>query len=122
MGIFPLVLVLAWIAWGAGLWEPATPPIPVARAADRVFIFQSSFWLNLHHFARAEARRRALNLPSELSSSNLSADERVAWEAALNSYSDLARRNLLFDRSLVQIDNVLAQLGDDTTPQPPTLD
>jgi hypothetical protein len=83
-------------------------PLRSQGAPDAVFVFQSNFWVNLHHFVRGESRRRSLGAPLELSLSELKADERVAWERALDAYTGLTKRSLTFDESLVRIDNTLA--------------
>ena len=56
---------------------------------NSAFKFQNSFWVNLHHFVRAEARNSHL-----LPSSALSEDERAVWSMALGAYADLAKLNL----------------------------
>lgn len=73
-----------------------------------VFVFQDNFWVNLHHFLRAEARRRASGLPLELPPAALKPGERATWESDLGVYADLAKRSFIFDQTLVRIDNVLA--------------
>jgi hypothetical protein len=86
---------------------------PQRRPKDEaVFIFQNNFWVNLHHFVRGESRRRMLNIPLELPLSELSQNERTSWEGALDTYVEFAKRNLIFDESLIQIDNILAQVTD----------
>src|ERR1700681_3161095 len=73
-----------------------------------VFVFQDNFWVNLHHFLRAEARRRSGGIPLELSVAALKAGERTEWESALTTYTDVAKRGFIFDQTLTEIDNVLA--------------
>lgn len=72
------------------------------------FVFQNHFWVNLHHFLRAEARRRergaALQQPLEA----LEAHERDSWERALEVYRPMAQRSLLFDEDMVRIHVALA--------------
>jgi hypothetical protein len=105
------ILLLFPIASGLSsmgrLWaqEPAAPNL----AESGVFTFQNSFWVNLHHFLRGEARRRSMKTPLELPLSSLDEAERTAWESALDAYAHLATLNLIFDRQLVQIDNLLAK-------------
>lgn len=70
-------------------------------------MFQDNFWVNLHHFLRAEARRRSGGIPLELSVAALKAGEQTEWESALTTYTDLAKRSFIFDQTLTQIDNVL---------------
>ena len=50
--------------------------------------------------------------------SALSADEQKAWNAALDSYTELAKLNLIFDERLIRINNTLAQTGDVATLPP----
>jgi len=116
-----LFLAYSLMCGGSSLWGQTTaPPSPSPQSrptADAVFIFQNNFWVNLHHFVRGEAVRRSLNLPPELPASELSASERAAWESAMDVYADLAKRSLIFDTSLVRINNVLARVTDRTTIQ-----
>jgi hypothetical protein len=86
------------------------PAAPVySQAARLVVIFQNNFWLNLHHFLHGECVRPIVGVAVELPFSALTAEERGPWERALNAYKDLARRDLLFDESMVAIDNALAE-------------
>ena len=67
------VLLLAAVACAS-----ATPQ----RAPERpLFAFQSNFWVNLHHFARAAAR--GMPAPGELS-----AAERSTWDAGVAFYRE----------------------------------
>ena len=81
-------------------------------SSDAVFIFQDNFWINLHHFVRGESRRRSLHAPFELPLSALNANERAAWEGALDAYVELAQLSLISDERLVRIDNTLAKVTD----------
>ena len=101
--------------------EPATAQRDPAEAGDslateeaRVFVFRDNFWVNLHHFLRAESRRYMLEIPLGLSLSTLEADERTAWQASLDAYADLATRSFAFDEALAQIDNTLTMLSGPT--------
>ena len=82
-----------------------------AQQAEPLFRFQSNFWVNLHHFVRAEARRRSqgekpvVELPA----------------AALDAYSDLAKAALMFNARLIRINNALATVSGDELP-PGTVD
>jgi hypothetical protein len=89
---------------------------PVAEVNG--FRFHSAFWMNLHHtlYAAAWARRpqtatsRALAgaLPSPLDAP-FSADERKAWDAALDYYDQhIASRDLMFDKGLREMKSALA--------------
>jgi len=103
--IGPCVLALGVLAPGCASAKPHASDGPR-------FVFQDSFWVNLHHFLRAEARRdgrgAALVLPVE----SLAADEKSAWRAALAAYGELAQKNLLFDDELVGINVTLAGAGE----------
>jgi hypothetical protein len=79
-----------------------------ASSESSIFTFQDNFWVNLHHFLRGESRRRSLGSPLEQPFSTLTAEERMAWERALDAYTGLAKLSLIFDQSLVGIDNTLA--------------
>jgi putative PIN family toxin of toxin-antitoxin system len=96
----------------AGNPGPACGGPPVA-ARDSHFRFQDNFWVNLHHFVRAEARRRAFGAVPILALTSLSDPERVAWTAALDAYTELANKSLIFDLSLVAINNALAVRKDE---------
>lgn len=97
---------------------------PTAAAAQRhaLFDFQTNFWVNLHHFLYVTARARLgldANRPSVMSAladtAGLGArpmEERRAWERCIAYYdSALARKDVLFDSSMVAIDDRLARLG-----------
>src|SRR5438552_4270228 len=74
----------------------------------KLFRFQNNVWVTLHHFVRAESRRRSLGSPVVLPISGVSERERVAWIKALYAYTGLAGLSLIFDRRLVRINNALA--------------
>lgn len=97
-------------------------PESQAGPTTSVFVFQDSFWVNLHHFLRAESRRQARGLPLEWPLTDLAEADRAAWEHALTAYRDLADRNLIFDPTLVSVDNLLAETADTSTDLPPGLD
>lgn len=89
--------------------------IPVTK----LFAFHSNFWLNLHHFlyvtARArkglDARRPAVTsaLADTAGFGALPGSDRKKWEAAVAYYdSAMASRDILFDSSMVTINNRLA--------------
>ena len=82
------------------------------RAAETQFRFQDNFLVNLHHFVRAEARRRAFNAPLVMPMSALSEAERAAWNSALDAYAELAKLDLVFDERLIRINNALASQGE----------
>jgi hypothetical protein len=72
------------------------------------FVFRSSFWVNLHHFLRAEARRQGRGAELVQPLDSLAAPEREVWTAALDAYRPLAGRSLLFDQDLVRLHVALA--------------
>jgi hypothetical protein len=86
-----------------------------AQAAEPQFRFQDNFWVNLHHFVRVEARRRAFNAPLAMPVSTLSEAEKAAWSSAVDAYIDLAKLSLIFDERLVRINNALASQGEAAT-------
>ena len=66
-----------------------------------LFAFQSNFWVNLHHFARAVAR--GMPAPGELS-----AAERSTWDEGVAFYRDrYMNRDLVFDDGMAAINNAL---------------
>jgi hypothetical protein len=85
------------------------------HSAETQFKFQDNFWVNLHHFVRAEARRRAYAQPLVLPATGISDAERAAWNAAVDAYVDLAKLSLIFDERLVRINNALADQGEAAT-------
>jgi hypothetical protein len=89
--------------------------VPVGAAASQ-FRFQDNFWVNLHHFLRAEARRKArMNMNSAapvMPVAALPEEQRKTWNAALDSYADLAKLSLIFDERLIRINSALAVVGD----------
>ncbi len=97
-----------------------------------VFRFQSGFWLNLHHFLYQQARLRSerpvtrtgtgaapkgsASLPKDstlaAATDALTPEELRAWNQALDYYAaTLARRDLLFDNTMVLMKNRLAEMG-----------
>ena len=111
---FLLSMMLSLLPAAIAAQEQSAKPLADVKAPavgateSSVFRFQDNFWVNLHHFLRSEARRRSSRTPPELPLTNLSAGERSAWESALGTYADLAKRSFIFDPTLVQIDNALA--------------
>jgi hypothetical protein len=103
-----LLSIISFASAAIGSWpESAKAPITAGKNAA-VFVFQDNFWVNLHHFLRAEARRRSGGVSLELPVAVLRAGERTEWESALTTYTDLAKRSFIFDQTLTEIDNVLA--------------
>ncbi|HTA41602.1 MAG TPA: hypothetical protein VK789_04090 [Bryobacteraceae bacterium] len=82
-------------------------------AQDRreMFVFQDNFWLNLHQFLRGEIYRRNVKAKPGLDTALLSEADRQVWNQALEAYTDLAKRDLLFDNLMRRISNALAISG-----------
>ena len=78
-----------------------------SACAQGTFRFQSNFWVNLHHFVRAEARRRMVGDAQLLPS---------LPAAALDAYADAAKASLVFDKRLIRINSALAGVTGDTLP------
>jgi hypothetical protein len=96
-----------------GLSLPALPLHSVEPQPE--FRFQDNFWVNLHHFVRAEARRRAFKVPPVMPDASLSETERAAWSWALDIYAELAKLDLVFDERLIRINKALAVQGEAAT-------
>jgi len=77
-----------------------------------MFVFQDNFWLNLHQYLRGEVYRRGAKLPLGVDPASLNDADRERWTAAIDSYVEIAKRNILFDPSSVRIHNALAGVGD----------
>jgi hypothetical protein len=99
--------------------RPATTPSPAA--ASQWFAFHSNQWVNLHHFLYATARARerldagreavTRALADTVGFGRLSAAQRADWERAVAYYIQfVAKRDILFDSSLVDVNNHLARL------------
>jgi hypothetical protein len=88
------------------------------------FRFQNSFWVNLHATLRGEARRRSLNLAAQIDIGGLTDPERKAWSSALDAYEAYGRRNVIFDETLVHLNNWLSTISDtgDLSPIPKDID
>lgn len=98
---------------------PLQTATKAARLRPGLFAFHSNFWLNLHHFlyvtTRArkglDARRPAVtsSLADTAGFGALLESDRKEWEAAVAYYdSAMASRDILFDSSMVTINNHLA--------------
>jgi hypothetical protein len=95
----------------------ATPTRPsLARAAPR-FLFRNGFWINLHHALLAEAAHRAGHEPLEMPADRLIGDEGRVWAGALDTYDVFKGRSVIFDRELVQVNDLLSGIPDDRPPQ-----
>jgi Transglutaminase-like superfamily len=93
---------------------------------NAIFVFQpDEVWLNLHHFlyvlGRAEnktadsSREAVAAAPADQAQglAKLTASEQLIWREAVASYAaGLSKKDLVFDESLPDITNALAQAGD----------
>ena len=97
----------------------AATPTPVG--APQWFAFHSNQWVNLHHFLYATARARerldsdrpavTRALADTVGFGRLSPEQRKAWASAIDYYVEfVAKRDILFDSSLVEVNNRLAAL------------
>jgi hypothetical protein len=77
-----------------------------------MFVFQDNFWLNLHQFLRGEVYRRSVRATPGLDAGLLQEADRDVWNRAIDSYADVARRDVLFDDLSRTIANALATAGD----------
>ena len=98
----------------------------VAASASPVFEFHSGFWVNLHHFlylqgrlerarAQGDAAEGKIGAPfdSPASVEGMTAEERRAWQAAVQTYADSwSSRDLLLSNQMVLINDRLAELED----------
>jgi len=82
-----------------------------AREQQQMFVFQDNFWLNLHQFLRGEVYRRNVSIKPGLDAESLSEEERRIWNQAIESYRDIAKRDVLFDALVRRINNELATIG-----------
>ena len=99
---------------------PSQPGKPLV-AETRLFAFHSNVWVNLHHFLYVTARaRKGLDatrpattavLGDTVGVGALSPSLRAAFERAVAFYdSAVAARDILFDSSLVAVNDRLAEL------------
>jgi hypothetical protein len=72
----------------------------ISWAGTPPFRFRSDFWVNLHHFVRAEARRRMQDAPRLLPELD---------DAVLRAYDRHARANLVFDQELIALKSALVE-------------
>src|SRR5262249_4007907 len=93
-------------------------------ASQPSFRFQNSFWVNLHATLRGEAGRRSLNLAAQIDIGGLTDAEHKAWSSALDAYQDYGRRSVIFDETLVHLNNWLSTISDtgDLSPVPNDID
>jgi hypothetical protein len=83
-------------------------------AQDRrsMFVFQDSFWLNLHQFLRGEVHRRSAGAAAGLDTGSLPEADGGVWNRAIDLYVDVASHDVLFDDLSRNIGNALATVGD----------
>jgi hypothetical protein len=100
---------------------PSAPQLSLVAEVSR-FQLHSAFWPNLHHTlyaaawsARPPGQGRPLSAPlPEPLAGELSAEERAAWDAAVQYYDrELASRDLLFGDGMTEINVALASAGND---------
>jgi hypothetical protein len=100
---------------------PPSGPAPLVNGEQRLFAFHSNFWVNVHHFLYQTARARmgldasrpatTATLSDTVGFGTLPAEARRGWESALAYYvRTIARRDVLFDSTLVAANNRLADL------------
>jgi hypothetical protein len=88
-----------------------TASVP-AQQRRSMFVFEDNFWLNLHQFLRGEVHRRNVKAKPGLDPASLTEPDRAVWNGVIDSYADLAKRDVLFDELLRRIGNALATAGD----------
>src|SRR3954464_2644782 len=120
------IRVLTWavgplVALAACRAHPAMQPATTLIAETRQFSFHSTMWVNLHHFLYITARARAgldatrpavtAALSDTAGFGALPAEMRDAWNGAVAYYGRaVASRDILFDSSLVAVNDRLVQL------------
>src|SRR5215470_969928 len=85
-----------------------------AQTRTSTFVFQNNFWLNLHQFVRGEGYRRSVKATPGLDPTSLSDADRATWTAAVDAYADFAKRDVLFDSTLRELQDTLAKVRDVT--------
>jgi hypothetical protein len=83
-----------------------------AQPRQSMFVFQNNFWVNLHQFVRGEAYRRSAKAAPGIDPMSLDEADRAVWVAAVEAYTELATRDVVFDDTLRRIANTLAMVGD----------
>jgi hypothetical protein len=83
-----------------------------AQPRTVTFVFQNNFWLNLHQFVRGEAYRRSVKATPGLDPATLNEADRATWIAAVDAYTDFAKRDVLFDSELRALNNALVAMRD----------
>jgi len=102
--------------------DSAAPPALTSQTREQdLFAMQSNFWVNLHHFLYVTARaRRGLDasrsavtkaLGDTAGVGALSGPIATGWDEALAFYDrEIARRDILFDSSLVVVNVALSHV------------
>lgn len=117
-------LQIAAIIGAAACAQPMTTRVAPTYAAvvqTPLFSFHSNFWVNLHHFLYVTARARAgldatrgtvtAALTDTAGFGALTREQQDRWASALAHYGRaVASRDILFDSSLVAVNDRLAEL------------
>lgn len=121
----PPPLLALWLGACAGSGgPPQPPPTPVLVEVTERLAFYSDPWINLHHFlyqwARAEEGlgqgRQRVSVPEREGHPELSAEERAAWERAVDFYRGSVAERHHFSNEMLRLKNALLQwLGDSAT-------
>jgi hypothetical protein len=119
-----MLAMLAILAILATSGSPAMSGVGVHRhksgsnahhsCSDGVFRFQVNFWVNLHLFLRAEARRRHMGAATELVVNDLSPRDKEIWLSSLAVYDSLARKSVL-DPGVTSITDALSEASHERT-------
>src|SRR5260370_16639439 len=78
-----------------------------AQPRQSMFVFQNNFWVNLHQFVRGEAYRRSVKAAPGIDPTSLDEADRAVWVAAVEAYTELPKRDVLFDDTLPRTPNPL---------------
>jgi hypothetical protein len=88
----------------------SSPPAPQ-------FEFHSHFWNNLHHFLYQEARPPSPGARRASTRSRLAEEEFKVWSEAVGYYrQELARRDLVFDAGMREMEDRLVRIAADQEP------
>jgi len=74
--------------------------VPTAQPKPQLFSFHSNAWLNLHHYARSNARGGP-------TPTGLTDEERAQWAAGVEFYKPYVPRELTLDDGMIAIKNAL---------------
>lgn len=74
--------------------------VPAAQPKPQLFSFHSNAWLNLHHYARSNARGGP-------ASTGLTDEQRAQWAAGVEFYKPYVPRELALDDGMIAIKNAL---------------